>query len=461
MREKFSYKGLFWLPENPDDQVSGTLSFSPEDGITLELIGFLGSNRNNAQLFETKIINGFSTTGKKLSLFKCYESNRSASYPGIETSIVQANYLFVGANFNNEDEICFNKVAVKLKNLDSWLGISGFDIKYNRTELSTNIYYKLPQPIEFKINSGFKAKFNFISSNPSRSIYTKKATIEQSVQLVLEPLDNIDYHFKELLKKVHTFQMFITFSTYTASFPLEIIFYSPKYFIEFDSKKIPEEINLYYATSIKPKDKEIIHWDMLFSYRDIEQNYEEIINNWYTQHDKINSILGLFLDNFYNPGVFNENRFLNIAQALETYHRRFKKNNVLPKKQHKARLKNIIESVGEEFKEWLKQKLSFSNEPTLKERIDELLNDNSNETIKKLIKDFDSFSKLVKDSRNFYTHYDKSLEKKAARGGDLYYLTERMKVLLTCCLLNVIGFDNNLIQELLKRNEYRLYNHLY
>jgi hypothetical protein len=461
LREIFSYKGLFWLPENPDDKVSGTLSFSPEDGITLELIGFLGSRRSSAQLFETKIINGFSTNGKKLSLFKCYESNRTASYPGIETSIIQANYLFVGANFINEDEICFNKVAIKLKNLDSWLGISGFDIQYNQAEHSTNIYYKLPQPIEFKINSGYKAKFEFISSGPSISIYTRKASIEQSVYLILEPLDKTDRHFKELLKQTHTFQMFITFATFTASFPLEIIFYSPRYFIEFDSKKIPEEIQLYYTTSIKPKNKEIFHWDLLFSYQDIEKNFKVIINNWYTQHDKINSILGLFLVNFYNPGIFNVNRFLNIAQALETFHRRFKKNNVLPKNQHKERLKTIINSVDKKFKEWLKQKLSFSNEPTLKERIDELLKDYSNQTIQKLIKDFDNFSKLVKDSRNYYTHYDKSLEKKAAKGEDLYYLTERMKVLLTCCLLNVIGFDNNLIQELLKRNKYRLYNHLY
>ncbi len=461
MRENFSYKGLFWLPENPDDQISGTLSFSPFDGITLELIGILGGKRNSAPLFETNIINGLSTSGKKFSLFRCFESNRKASYSGFETSIIQADYLFVGAYFKNQDEFCFNKVAVKLKNLDSWLGISGFDINYNEIELSTNIYYKLPQSIEFKINSGYKAKFKFISSGPLKSIYTRKTSIEQSVYLMLEPLDKTDCHFKELLKQIHTFQMFITFATYTASFPLEIIFYSPKYFTEIDSKKIPEKINLYYATSIKPKYKEIIHLDMLFSYRDIEYNYEEIINNWYSQQDKINSILGLFLNNFNNPGVFNENRFLNIAQALETYHRRFNKNNVLPKKQHKKRLKNIIDSVSDEYKGWLKQKLPFSNEPTLKERIDELLRDNSNETINKLIKNFDSFSKLVKDSRNFYTHYDKSLEKKAARGEDLYYLTERMKLLLTSCLLNVIGFDNNLIQKLLGRKENKLFNHLY
>lgn len=109
----------------------------------------------------------------------------------------------------------------------------------------------------------------------------------------------------------------------------------------------------------------------------------------------------------------------------------------------------------------MNQKLLFSNEPTLKERLEELLNNYSNDTLKKVIKDPADFIKKVKDSRNYYTHFDSKLKKKAAKGGDLYYLTERMKLLLTCCLLNIIGFNNNLIQQLLKKNEYRHYNHLY
>lgn len=38
--DEFEYAGHWWLPENPDNKVSGTLIFS-KDGIKLELIGLI------------------------------------------------------------------------------------------------------------------------------------------------------------------------------------------------------------------------------------------------------------------------------------------------------------------------------------------------------------------------------------------------------------------------------------
>lgn len=35
--EKIEYKGLWWLPSNPDNQVAGILTLIPEKGIELEL----------------------------------------------------------------------------------------------------------------------------------------------------------------------------------------------------------------------------------------------------------------------------------------------------------------------------------------------------------------------------------------------------------------------------------------
>lgn len=461
MQDNIYYKGLFWLPEYPENKVTGSLTYSPEEGITLELIGFLGETKNSIEFFEPQIINGFTTNGKKITLYKCYESNRSRSFPGMETSIIHSNYLFVGAHFTSENEIAFDKIAIRIKNLDEWLGISGFRIDYNEKDYSTNIKYKLPESIKFNFSKEFKAIFNFIASNPSIRIFIKKTSIEQFVQLIIEPTVNKKIFFKDFLDEVFKFQMFLTFATYSAAYPLEIIFYSSTYFLEFDDKKIPEEIKLFYMTSIKSSKHETTHWDMLFSFNDIKTEFDNIMLSWYEKQEKLNSILGLFLDTFYNPNIFNENRFLNIVQALESIHRRFIRNEILTKAEHKLRLEEILSSTPEKHNDWLNQKLLFSNEPTLKERLEELLNNYSNDTLKKVIKDPADFIKKVKDSRNYYTHFDSKLKKKAAKGGDLYYLTERMKLLLTCCLLNIIGFNNNLIQQLLKKNEYRHYNHLY
>jgi hypothetical protein len=460
MREEISYNGLWWLPEKPDDQITGTLTFNPENGSVLSLIGRFGDMLSIMESLQPEIINGFTTTGKKITLLKCYEVNRSGSFPGMQTSIIHANLLFIGANYVRKEDIKFDKVCAKLKNLDEWLGISGLEIKYDFDNHSTSINYRLPDSIDFEINDNYMAKFNFTAKNPSMSIFNKKAVIEQSAQLIIESKEQKLYDYNDFLNVIFTFQMFLTLATFEASYPLEIEFYSPDVYLEFDSKKFPEPITLYYASSIKSKNKDLIPWDMLFMYQDISTNFQTIIKLWYNSQDKLNSILGLFLNTFYNPRVFNENTFLNLAQALESYHRRFYKNNVLDKSDHKLRIDEIINGVDDKYKEWLKTKLSFSNEPSLFERLTELLSEHTNTTISKMINVPEAFLKNIRDSRNYYTHFDKSTEGKASKGQDLYYLTEKMKVILTCCLLHATGFDKTLIEKLLSRNEFRNFNHL-
>ena len=51
--------------------------------------------------------------------------------------------------------------------------------------------------------------------------------------------------------------------------------------------------------------------------------------------------------------------------------------------------------------------------------------------------------KTLTDSRDFYSHLFPDEEKKSAvESEDLYWLTEKCKVLLTCCILNLLGLTN-------------------
>jgi len=56
------------------------------------------------------------------------------------------------------------------------------------------------------------------------------------------------------------------------------------------------------------------------------------------------------------------------------------------------------------------------------------------------------------DSRNYYSHILK-LDKKAVRnvldGAELLSLTNNLRTLLVCCVLNFMGLDNNRINQLL------------
>jgi ApeA N-terminal domain 1 len=78
----------------------------------------------------------------------------------------------------------------------------------------------------------------------------------------------------------------------------------------------------------------------------------------------------LYLDRLYL-----EQRFLNIAQAVESYHRRRSDKKDLSEEDHEKRLEKILAGTPQEYKKWLSDKLKYSNELSLRQRLKDLLGD--------------------------------------------------------------------------------------
>jgi ApeA N-terminal domain 1 len=66
-----------------------------------------------------------------------------------------------------------------------------------------------------------------------------------------------------------------------------------------------------------------------------------------------------------------------------------------------------------------------------------------------------SFSRLtlVNDTRNYLTHYSPELKERFATTGKEYYeLADKLRALIEICLLEELGFEANMIYELIKKN---------
>ena len=50
---------------------------------------------------------------------------------------------------------------------------------------------------------------------------------------------------------------------------------------------------------------------------------------------------------------------------------------------------------------------------------------------------------MAKDTRNWLTHYDPDMEKKAASGSELLLLTESVTALLEACILRDLGLNED------------------
>ncbi|NES06886.1 MAG: hypothetical protein F6K22_31185, partial [Okeania sp. SIO2F4] len=198
--------------------------------------------------------------------------------------------------------------------------------------------------------------------------------------------------------------------------------------------------------------KHEIFFEMLFSLSDIKSDFSLIMQRWFNSVEKIDSVVNLFFSIKYKPDIYLENKFLSLVQAVESYHRRQIKNHVLTEDEHKERIERILDSVPRDYKEWLKAKLQHSNEPTLKERLIELL-ELIPEITNQLIKDKEEFATKVKNARNYFTHYDESLKKKAPQPEQLYQFIESLSFILQACILKELGCTPERCHQLLNRNE--------
>ena len=340
----------------------------------------------------------------------------------------------MGIHFNNASELKFNSIKVSFQNLDEWLNISGFKAQFDNKHNKQKLEFELPAPIVFDLGENLKGKFEFNSRYKSRP---QKVCLEQNAYFVVEST-NKELQFNDLLAKIWPFHNFLILASHSSCHTREIK-------LKNESQK---EIEVFFER-LNSQEKSNLKgtFGYLFSYNDIKVDFETIIQKWYSMIELAHPFINPLFD-FLHIRKFDENVFLDIIQAIEAFHRRFRLNEMVPEMEHEARIKEILDEVNEKHREWLNERLSFSNEPTLHMRLSEMINEFSVKTVQKMIPNVDKLIKDSKNSRNYYTHFDKTLAKKALKGGELLFLTIKLSVILTCAILCEVGFGLDQIEDI-------------
>jgi|GEM_PF-2848311 len=173
----------------------------------------------------------------------------------------------------------------------------------------------------------------------------------------------------------------------------------------------------------------------------IRDRFEEIIRSWDSLYQEQERAMVLLFAISLGLDLYVDSRFLFAVQAVELYHRKRWPTGVVPKSAHKKRVKAIVDLLSEQTtKKWVKDKLAYSNEPTLRERLDRMV-EHAGPEVNRVLRS--NFSKIAADTRNYLTHYTPRLKDKAAEGEDLYDLGLEVIALLEFCLLRDLGFDSS------------------
>lgn len=470
MLDKFKITGEWFLPTDKENRVHGTLTFDPQDGTDLELYGSLEGDDFFSEFKNQEIILGLTSDSKQITLYSCFMTKSGGATlvqgeeSGKPSTTYSIRYLLIGLHANSTDDLQFNQISSEIFNLGEWVGISGFKRQNINPETLKNheitVEYKLPEFIEFEIDSNTIGRFNFIANNSGLSRYQKTVTINQRVEL--QAISTNEKSIDDLLKYIITFQNFLTLALYKSTYPLSISLSGERHKKGYgNGETYKKTIKLYFSSrNFKTNEKPKFDFEMIFDYRRIQSDFKSIIKNWYSKYELLEPAFDLVFEQFYNGNKFTINTFLNLAQSAETFHARVHNHTKIPSEQYKKMKDDILQIVQSEYHSWLNDQFNFGNNLNLHSRLTELTEKYSNLILEKILGDKDQFVLSVKHSRNYYTHYSKSGEKKALKGGELFYLSERLKILLVCSFLIEVGFDKDKLSTLLDNIKWKLFYHL-
>lgn len=467
--EKFIMKGDWFLPHNKEIRVHGTLTFDPHEGAELELYDSFTTDRFLPEFKDQEIILGLTSESKQVTLYKCMMT-RSGAAPliqGQESGKASSSYsplfCFIDCHADDKEELKFDSISSEIYNLDEWLRVSGFIRSNEELELAKNfeakIHYKLPSQIKFYLTDRLEGKFNFTASQSGLYFFQKQATIKQHVEF--EVVSNGELDFEELLEHVFTFQNFLVLALYEGTYPVSVTLSGDRHKKNVGDLPEKNKVQLYFSRiKAKLRDKPKSSNEMLFSYRQLNDRFPSIIKTWFEKYELLEPAFDLVFEQFYDENRFTVNTFLNLAQSAETFHARVHNHSRMTKKNYQAMEKDIFAITPEKYHEWLKDQFSWGNNLRLHTRLTEIVERYVNPILDKILGDKEKFVLDVKRSRNYYTHYSNDGKKHALKGSDLFYLSEKMKILLVCSFLMEIGLSREELSKSMYNLKWKLFAHL-
>ena len=322
--DSFERMGYWWLPEEPNEPISkipetaipGKLSFDPATGGVLELLGNLDTDdpygMNRSKQFD--IIQGFVSESQKcVTLRDCYVTSASVGSTISPTKLI-VSCIFTGYRywFDSIEDIMFERLSTGYTYLNDWMFQKNIEIDMSYSDQeglkSYSAKYTEPDPIEVPLDD---VRIEISPSLGGESSITEVSIKNKyRISVIPEQPMRFDEYFKFINFHLPNF---LTLATGYSNFPANVsgavsderggmsIFY-----------KIPEIANV---------DRRISPWPMLFSYNDVKRDLPKYLSNWIRNSEKLEATYDLYFRMKYSKVLVLDSEFLNLAQALEAYHR--------------------------------------------------------------------------------------------------------------------------------------------
>lgn len=428
--KEFEIKGYF--SESPDDianknNLSGILHYSPRE-IVLELFGEFEEEAGNPFGFSKYLekIYGFSNNGEVLILNTYGEPMANLSYPGFPITkyrvknfkIYKVFYQgledFDGSSgafrdlINKLDSEEIERYQFSFEHIEEWIGKSLVTVKYGENKTVFESAVDEYQSTNVLIKS---LKMNFEDTATLHSSFTT-TSFTSDYFIKLTSADSDRRKFNEFYQASRKFKDFIEI---LSNIPLS--FTNIEFLVHYkmvEDKRLPLITGKFFVQHDRKSKKWKINSQQDISLRKLEDNFEQILNQWFDKSEELEFIVRQFSKNLHGD-LYLEDQLVDAIRNLEVYSRNFKNFKIpqcLSDVEEKAR-QSLIDFINthilEEFRKKFRGRLnSKAKVPTLAERLKKLFDSIDEVNQDKIFSDRDKellIKKLV-DTRNYFTHGD-------------------------------------------------------
>lgn len=376
------------LPEGAEQRYTGNLKYDAVGGSTLELY-IVPSRLNSTHYAHNKVIWGADANGNLFTLFNVEMKNwRKGDFSKSEFSV---GMILLGEHVLTLDDTRYGQCIVKYPNLKKWAFDNrlSYDLDKNNISFCLTDQDKNRTLVSSEVRKGLEWKLNYIYD-----VYWNNfdATIKQDTYLLIKASEDVS--IRNFLYQTVEFSQFLSIALFCEQSPNEVTLVNKE-----NGRK-----NKVLFTLNESKDP---HSEQLIKYDVLSAKLPKILKTWHELYERVSPIAGYLIQSLNNSNTFDVPDFLIIAQALDGYHKRFvNKKDGRDIRKYEDQIRILLDK--------------FKSVGAIKAcRID---------------------PEILKDSRHKYSHlYPDEEPTKAADVDELYWLTEKCKVLLTCCILNMMG----------------------
>jgi len=438
-----SIRGMFWLPGCEDFPLNGVLRLKAGRSASLDIISFnqeeIGtwiSNRPKPQggeelkltakaFFDAmhmpskRVIHGHDENGKPITLLKCYASSSNSTL-AMASHRFSCQAAIFGVHLHNEDLNCHG-IRLHLDHLDSWVGRSAFRHykESEETEDGTNKLTKITIPIANNLSIPLSlpgySKSEFFCSwrmRPSESEFRLTSKVY------------LDLHFEQprewedVLHEVHRWQWLMSLATRNPVDVMQFALYRSDVTHPIGRNPMtPCDVWMKRKHSRKAPESKHAGYDFHFTFSDVEKNFSALIGKWNQIQQPWAAVLHRFFATSHRRGLWLNEEFLFLAQAVESIHR--------------ARTgdtdgKGVVDRAA---------KQAYLNSPS---------------ELQQLLGDRGKFISLFRKTRNYWTHYgEPSPESDPEVLGDiaLHDFNQKLRWIVESAILSELGVPDQCVSK--------------